>query len=71
MVYDRPVAYLGYIEVLDRGSLRQVSARKPDRSLLIPFSITRMSRRLAGPDLCVPIHEKKLVLGTWQQLVFN
>jgi secondary thiamine-phosphate synthase enzyme len=25
---------------------------------------------LIGPDLCVPIRNKKLVLGTWQQITF-
>ncbi len=25
---------------------------------------------LIGPDLLVPVREKKLVLGTWQQIVF-
>ena len=25
---------------------------------------------LIGPDLCVPFERKKLMLGTWQQIVF-
>jgi secondary thiamine-phosphate synthase enzyme len=25
---------------------------------------------LIGPDLCVPVRKKKLVLGTWQQITF-
>ncbi len=25
---------------------------------------------LIGPDLCVPFKQKKLMLGTWQQIVF-
>ena len=25
---------------------------------------------LIGPDIIIPVHDRKLVLGTWQQVIF-
>ncbi len=52
------------------GSTAALTTLEYEPGLLVDLPSMLETTALLGPDLFVPIREKSLVLGTWQQIVF-